>query len=162
MVFRGSDIFNYYSCKTRFWLARKNISGDYSNSDHIQIGKLLDSETFKRNKKSVIIDGQCQIDFVQQGDSLEVHEIKKGRYASKPQIMQVKYYMHILNALTGEKIRGFIHLPQVRKKIAVDPDDDGELSYALNDMENISNGPCPKPEAIPIFKGCSFREICWS
>lgn len=158
---KGEDFFNYYTCKTRFWLQHKNISGDFSNNEHIKIGKFLDSYSFLKNKKELIIDGVCQLDFIKKTDKLEIHEIKKGKNISEPQIMQVEYYIKILKELTDMEVVGYIHLVQIRKKFQIEYDEN-KINITLQEMTKILDGNCPKPLKIPVCKGCSYMEICWS
>lgn len=158
---KGGDFFNYGTCKTRFWLQHKNIYGNFEDNEHVQIGKVLDKYSFMRNKKELIIDGVCQIDFISKNKTLEIHEIKKGKDISQPQIYQVQYYIKILKEITEEPVRGYIHLVQVRKKVEVNYDEDA-IDKIIADMKNIIDSECPKPARIPICKGCSYAEMCWS
>jgi len=158
---KGDDFYNYGTCKTRFWLQHKNISGNFEDNEHVQIGKVLDKYSFMRNKKELIIDGLCQIDFITKNNVLEIHEIKKGKSVSEPQILQVQYYMKILKELTEENVKGYIHLIQIKKKIEVEYDEE-KIDKVILDMKNIIDNECPKPVRIPICKGCSYAEVCWS
>ena len=158
---KGFDFFNFATCKTRFWLQHKNIAGNFSDNEHVQIGKILDSYSFQRNKRELIIDGLCQIDFISQHDKLEIHEIKKGKEISGPQILQVQYYMKILKELTEVDVLAYVHLVQVKKKIQVEYDEDN-VNKSLEEMINLLDQKCPEPKRIPICKGCSYAEMCWS
>ena len=158
---KGSDFFNYATCQTRFWLQHKNILGNFEENEHVKIGKVLDSHSFLRNKKELIIDGLCQIDFISLKQNLEIHEIKKGKSISEPQILQVQYYMKILKELTEEEVIGYIHLIQIKKKIRIEYDE-VKINNTLSVMKTVLDNPCPKPVKIPICKGCSYAELCWS
>lgn len=158
---KGLDFFNFATCNTRFWLQHKNIYGNFSENEHVQVGKVLDSYSFLRNKKELIIDGICQIDFISKNNVLEIHEIKKGKSISEPQILQVQYYMKILSEITEQEVVGFIHLVQVRKKIKVEQNSE-KVDAKILEMNRILDGACPKPVKIPVCKGCSYQELCWS
>lgn len=158
---RGLDFFNFATCKTRFWLQHKNIAGNFSENEHVQTGKILDSYSFQRNKRELIIDGVCQIDFISQHDKLEIHEIKKGKEISEPQILQVQYYMKILKELTEQEVLAYIHLVQVKKKIQVEYNED-ILDRAIEEMLYLLDKKCPEPKRIPVCKGCSYAEMCWA
>ena len=158
---KGFDFFNYGTCQTRFWLQHKNIFGNFEENEHVKIGKVLDSHSFLRNKRELIIDGLCQIDFISLKQNLEIHEIKKGKSISEPQILQVQYYMKILKELTEEVVIGYIHLIQIKKKVKIEYDE-AKINNTLTVMKTILDNPCPKPVKIPICKGCSYAELCWS
>ncbi len=158
---KGFDFFNFATCPTRFWLQHKNIEGNFDENEHVKIGKFIDNNSFLRNKKELIIDGLCQIDFISNKNGLEIHEIKKGNKISEPQILQVQYYMKILKEITCENVNAYIHLVQARKKIKIVYDEE-KINNALNRMDKLIDGECPKPKRIPICKGCSYAELCWS
>lgn len=56
--------FNYYLlCKRKLWLFSRNVEMEYT-SDNVLIGKLIDEETYQREKKGIVIDGAVKIDFL--------------------------------------------------------------------------------------------------
>lgn len=156
----GSHFYHYGSCRTRLWLFHNNIEVGKDN-DHVKIGKHLDSTTHLRNRKSLIIQGLCQIDYVENEGNLEVHEIKKGREVSEAIEFQVLYYMHIIAKLTGRVPYGFVHFPEVNKVVQIDFDEQ-KLTFAKENVKEIITGGCPKPQRIPICKGCAYAEMCWT
>ena len=158
---RGFDFFNYVTCPTRFWLQHKNIAGNFDENENVKIGKIIDSSSFLRNKKELIIDGLCQIDFISNKDGLEIHEIKKGNKISEPQVLQVQYYMKILKEITNENVSAYIHLVQIRKKVKISYDEE-KINKTLSQMIRLIDDECPKPKRIPVCKGCSYAELCWS
>ena len=157
---KGEYLFHYYSCHTRLWLYHRNVSGNASN-EHMKIGDFIDGKSFQRDRKRLIIDNVCAIDFIREKDSFEVHEIKKGKSRNEAQEMQVLFYMYVLKRILNGEIKGFIHYPQVRKVREVYPDYN-KVTSAIDKIKSIINGECPRPVRIPICHGCSYAEVCWS
>ena len=156
----GYHFFHYGSCHTRLWLFHRNVEVGLDN-DHIKIGKQLDEETHVRNKKRLVIPGLCSIDYIEKGDHLEVHEIKKGENVSDAHRYQVLYYLEVVSEITGRDCVGFIHYPQVKKVVEVQRNPE-LVKTIYREILSIISGPCPPPKRIPICKGCSYAEMCWA
>lgn len=156
----GSHFYHYGSCKTRLWLYHNNIEVGKDN-DHIKIGKHLDSTSHVRNRKSLTIQGICQIDYVDNSGIMEVHEIKKGRKISDAIELQVLFYMYVIEKLTGELPKGYVHFPEVNK-ISEVIFNEHRFMAAVEDIKKVLSGSCPKPKKIPICSGCAYAEMCWA
>lgn len=74
----GNHFFDYASCITRLWIADRGLFAGTEN-EHINIGKFIDETSKPRLRKSLIIQGLCSIDYIEENDIVEVHEIKKGK-----------------------------------------------------------------------------------
>jgi CRISPR-associated exonuclease Cas4 len=127
----------------------------------MKIGDFIDKTAFKREKNRLIVDNVCAIDFIRNGNTIEVHEVKKGKSGNEAQKMQVLFYMYVFTRLLHEEVRGFIHYPQAKKVIEISPDHD-KIRDAIENVKRIINEECPKPIRIPICHGCSYAEMCWS
>jgi len=156
----GEEYYNYASCPTRLWLFHNNIIAD-SKNEHILMGKHLDETSHLRNRKTLTIQGLCSIDYVVNGDILEVHEIKKGKEATLAHKYQVLYYLEVIGELTGQDVKGYIHYPETRQVVELTRDPK-TVHHIYNEILNILNGKCPKPSRIPICDGCSYEEMCWA
>lgn len=156
----GSHFYHYGSCKTRLWLFHNNVEVGKDN-DHMAIGRHIDSTTFLRNRKSLVIQGLCQIDYIEERGEIQVHEIKKGHEVSNAIELQVQFYMYIISRLTGKVPKGYVHFPEVNriKQVEFKIDD---LLDAYKSIKEIISGSCPKPVRIPICHGCAYSEMCWS
>ena len=95
---KGEYFYHLYSCHTRLWFYHRNVSGNPLN-EHVLIGKYVDETTFSRESKKIVIEGVCAIDFIREGEHLEVHEVKKGRGDDIGQEMQVQFYMFVLRRI---------------------------------------------------------------
>ena len=130
-------------------------------NEHLRIGEFIDHKSFPRERRELIIENVCAIDFIKEDGVFEVHEIKKGKGENKAQEMQVLYYMYVMQKVLGGEVKGFIHYPQVRKVKEVHPDYE-KIETSIGRIRSIIQGECPKPVRIPICRGCSYAEVCWS
>lgn len=156
----GEHFFNYGSCYTRLWLSDRRIIAGVHN-EHIEIGKFLDENSKSRLRKSLVIQGLCAIDYIEKDNTIEVHEIKKGKNPSLAHKLQLMYYMEIVFELSGYEPAGFLHFPQVRRVKKVERDTE-LVNRVYFEIKKILGGECPKPEIKPICVGCRFSEMCWS
>lgn len=53
------------------------------DNENVQLGKLLDEESYKRDEKHINIDNIINIDFIK--DHNELHEIKRAGRLRKPE-----------------------------------------------------------------------------
>lgn len=79
------------------------------NNENVQLGKLLDENSYKRDDKHIQIDGVINIDFIH--DNRELHEIKKSRAVEEAGIWQLKYYLYYLEERGVKGIKGRIDYP---------------------------------------------------
>ena len=156
----GNHFYDYGSCYTRLWLANKRIIAGIDNV-HIQIGKYIDEITKPASRKTLTIQGLCAIDYVEENKVIEVHEIKKGRNPTGAHILQLLFYLEVMQELTGNESVGILHLPQSKKVIRVERDRE-KVTRVYEDIIRILSKPCPKPEEKPICSGCRYSEMCWA
>jgi len=132
------------------------------NSELVEIGKILDEETYKRENKSVLIDDTINIDFVKNGAVL--HEVKKTKSIEEAGIWQLKYYMYYLDKKGIKNITAKIDFPLLRetKEILLEEKDINVLDNVINDIQNIMTLDKP-PKAIDskICNNCSYFDLCY-
>ena len=160
----GEQINYYFICKTKLWLFSHNIEMEHS-SDLVYFGKLLDETTFKKEKKDFIIDNKIQIDFIKNGNVIELHEIKKSSTMENAHKFQLLYYMYYLKKNKNiNNMIGFINYPTIRKKVKIELNEENEiqLNEILEDIVNIVNSDIYKPKKSKICKSCAYFEFCFS
>ena len=54
ITYTGTQINYYFVCHRKLWLFSKNISFEDEN-EYVQLGKLIDESSYKRNKKQIEI-----------------------------------------------------------------------------------------------------------
>lgn len=70
----GVMIYYYFVCSRKLWYFCHQINMEDEN-ENVQLGKLLDENSYKRDDKHIEIDGIINIDFIHEKN--ELHEIKK-------------------------------------------------------------------------------------
>lgn len=94
----GTMINYYFICKTKLWLFSHNIQLE-NESDNVMIGRYLHENSYKRDNEQMI-DNLIAIDFIRKnGDTYEIHEIKKSNKMKKAHVYQLLFYMYIFTKI---------------------------------------------------------------
>ena len=94
----GVMIYYYFVCKRKLWYFCHDLQMEnVSQNENVQLGKLLDETSYRRNQKHINIDDTINIDFIK--DFQEIHEVKKSKSIEEAGIWQGK----ILFVLFEEK-----------------------------------------------------------
>ena len=72
----GVMVYYYFICKRKLWSFCHQITMEESN-ENVQMGKLLDENSYARDDKHINIDDVINIDFIR--EKRELHEVKKVR-----------------------------------------------------------------------------------
>lgn len=78
----GVLVYYYFICKRKIWLFNRKIQLE-SENENVMIGKLIDENTYLREKKHILIDETINVDFIKNWKVL--HEIKKVKALKKHQ-----------------------------------------------------------------------------
>jgi len=157
----GVMIYYYYVCHRKLWYFYHNIQMEQGN-ENVELGKLIDKNTYVREDKHINIDNVINIDFIRSQGNL--HEVKKSRSIEQASIMQVKYYLYYLEQKGVFDIKGKIDYPLLRQTIEValdnsDRDEIGEILKNINEIVAISVPP--KVEKTKICKSCAYHDLCF-
>lgn len=132
------------------------------NSELVEIGGLINDESYNREKKDILIDENIKVDFIK--DWKVVHEVKKSRKIEEASIMQLKYYMYVLKNKGMDIEKGVLDYPLIkkRKEVYLDEEDFIILEETLREIEKVKKLKIP-PEPInsPICKSCAYYELCY-
>lgn len=90
----GVMVYYYFICKRKLWYFCHQITMEESN-ENVQMGKLLDENSYARDDKHINIDDVINIDFIR--EKRELHEVKKSKAIDEAGIWQLKYYLYYLN-----------------------------------------------------------------
>lgn len=132
------------------------------NSELVEIGGLINDESYNREKKDILIDENIKVDFIK--DWKVVHEVKKSRKIEEASIMQLKYYMYVLKNKGMDIEKGVLDYPLIkkRKEIYLDEEDCIILEETLREIEKIKELIIPpQPINSPICKSCAYYELCY-
>ena len=168
MKYYAPSIFNAYNiCPRQAWLMYRHLNADQFN-DFIEIGRLIDETTFKREKKKVYLaDLEAMIDMILRKDGTYcIAEIKKSSRTLSSGIFQLKYYLYLLKYNKSIDVKGIIKIPKERvsKEVILTSDDEHLIESRLCEMSEIL-----LKEDIPSVnrdinrcKKCGHFEFCWT
>lgn len=63
MKITGVMFYYYFVCHRKLWLFSKDITFEKDN-ENVMLGKLLDENSYKKDKKHIMIDETINIDFI--------------------------------------------------------------------------------------------------
>lgn len=163
MNITGSIIQAHIICPRKAWLMSRQICGDQLN-ENLSIGRLYSEESFKREKKEIMIDGN-KIDFIKsENGELTLVETKKSSKMIKASRMQLLNYLYAFYK-KGYSVKGEIRIPKEKKIIQIPFTDEErfEIEKVRADIEKlIELDAAPSPKMIGSCKKCSYYEFCWS
>ena len=161
LKYTGTQINYYFVCHRKLWLFSRDICFE-SESEYVQLGRLIDENTYKRNKKQIAI-GKIKIDFID--NKGVVHEVKKSNKIEKAHIYQLKYYLLTLMEKGIENVTGEIDYPKLKKRktILLEPEDKKEFENIFSGIQTILCKPKP-PEVVKknICAKCAYYEFCFA
>lgn len=148
-----------YLCWRKLWFFAKDIVMEQDN-ENVIIGKIIDQESYRREKKHLYLDDAVCIDIVK--DNV-ICEIKKSSSQHEMAVQQLKYYLYLLNE-KGIEVKGELLVPKENRKemIMLNENDIFEIDKQLEKIKRICNEVTP-PEIINsrICKKCAYFELCY-
>lgn len=161
MNITGVMIYYYFICQRKLWYFANEINME-QNSELVSIGKTIDETSYKREKKSILIDNTINIDFIKDGAVL--HEVKKTKAIEEAGVWQLKYYMYYLKQKGVETLEAKIDYPLLRqtKEIVLEKEDVEIIENVIKNIQEIVTKENP-PEVIneKICKKCSYYDLCY-
>jgi CRISPR-associated exonuclease Cas4 len=181
--FTGTQINYYFVCKRKLWLFSHNMEFE-SESDLVQLGRLLHEQGYKRKLKEVQVD-RIKMDFLEREkitkasdkvsssiekekgglSSILIHEVKRSKSMQNAHIFQLLYYIYYLkNNYNVNAGRGILHYPLLKTNISVQLTEgrENQLRDVLNGIRNVISQPNP-PVAVWMkpCRSCAYMEMCW-
>lgn len=156
----SGTIFEYYHiCTRKTWYCANGISME-SENENVQLGKLIDENSYSREKKHILINDCASIDFFK--DS-RVFEIKKSRSELDAAVSQVKYYLYVLKR-NGVDTDGELRVPKENysERIVLSHEDIKQIETELADIHALlSQKTAPAAEKTKICGKCAYYELCF-
>ena len=131
-------------------------------NENVQLGKLLDENSYKRDDKHIEIDGIINIDFIH--DNRELHEIKKSRAVEEAGIWQLKYYLYYLEERGVKGIKGRIDYPLLKRtmEVALSDEDRNVLGDVIKDINILKKqNMVPQLDKKKICSKCAYYDLCY-
>jgi CRISPR-associated exonuclease Cas4 len=160
MEYTGTQINYYFVCHRKLWLFTRDIRFENEN-EYVQLGRLIDENSYKRNKKQIEI-GKIKIDFID--NKGVIHEVKKSNRIEKAHIYQVKYYIRTVRNMGVMDISGQIDYPRLKKteKVEWEETDEVEFQTIFSEIHDILKRSVPPPVIHkPFCKKCAYYEFCY-
>lgn len=132
------------------------------NNENVQLGRLLDENSYKRDDKHIQIDGVINIDFIH--DNRELHEIKKSRAVEEAGIWQLKYYLYYLEERGVKGIKGRIDYPLLKRtmEVALSDEDRNVLGDVIKDINILKKqNMVPQLDKKKICSKCAYYDLCY-
>lgn len=132
-----------------------------SSNEDVQLGKLIDENSYSNDEKHINIDNVINIDFIRSDNVL--HEIKKSNKIENASIWQVKYYLYYLKK-RGVYTKAIIDYPLLKKRIDVvlGQEDETYIESVIDDIyELVNNDKPPALEKKGYCKKCAYYELCY-
>jgi CRISPR/Cas system-associated exonuclease Cas4 (RecB family) len=132
----------------------------------VKLGEILDEQSYQRKNKRRV--GDSQMDFVESGGTIKISEVKKSSSHVEADRLQLLHYMNLLDIgysdAESKEIIGVIRYPEERNTKEIEWNDKNKDEYeeSTNEIVDIVNGECPKPEWKNACKKCSMREFCFA
>lgn len=161
MKITGNMINYYFVCQRKLWLFSQGLQYEEEH-ENVQLGKLLDSGSYKDKRKQVMLDGTINIDFLESWKVL--HEVKKSRAIEPAATWQLRYYLYYLRQKGIPVEKGYIDYPKLRERVEVTLNDEDieELEKIVLSIEEIvSQDNSPKVEKTKICSKCAYYEYCF-
>lgn len=162
MNITGSIVQAYVYCPRKAWLMSRQITGDQYN-EFLAIGRLIAEETFKREKKEILVEGG-KIDVISKGKGeLILIEVKKSSKYLKTSKMQLLFYLYKFSK-RGYKVRGEIRIPKEKRVISVELGDVEikKIETVIDEIEKLVKSiKAPEKKWKQSCKRCSYLEFCW-
>ncbi|MBC8591064.1 CRISPR-associated protein Cas4 [Wansuia hejianensis] len=157
----GVMVYYYFICKRKLWYFSNDVSMEH-NSELVGIGRLIDENSYKREKKSILVDEMINIDFLK--DWKVIHEVKKSRKLDEAGKWQLKYYIWVLRNKGVEIEKGILDYPVLRKReeIFLTASEEKELMNVLKQIKDIIERELPSGVINkPFCKKCAYYELCY-
>lgn len=161
MKITGVMVYYYFVCKRKLWYFVNDLNMEHT-SDLVGMGKLIDENSYGREKKSILIDEMINIDFLK--DWKIIHEVKKSRKLDEAGKWQLKYYIWVLRNKGVDIEKGILDYPKIRKReeIFLNEEEEEELMEVLKDIEILIKQKTSPPTINKSFcKKCSYYELCY-
>jgi CRISPR-associated exonuclease Cas4 len=154
----GTEVNYYFVCKRKLWYFTHGITME-QNSEYVELGKIIHEESYKREKKEILIDGTIKLDFIDK--EMTIHETKKSKSMSEATKYQLLYYLKLKGV---SEVKGIVHYPKSRRKEKVELNENDEkiLKEVFQNIINIKSEVNP-PKLIEssICKKCSYYDLCY-
>lgn len=157
----GVMIYYHEICDKRLWYFSKGLNME-SSSELVSIGKIIDENSYSKERKQILIDDKINVDFLD--DWRIIHEVKKSDKLEYASIWQVKYYIYILRNKDVNIEKGILDYPKLRKRTTVylNEEDVVAIENKIKEIKKIISNKYPLEVSKKTYcKKCSYHDFCY-
>lgn len=156
----GIMIYYYFVCRRKLYYYLNEIRLEAENQD-VQLGKLIDENSYSREKKQIMINETISVDFI--GKYNVLHEVKKSKSIEEAGEWQLKYYMYYLKQQGVLIEKGIIDYPKIRERqeVSYTKEDEAKIERILSEIDTLKTGKVPEKINSKICKKCAYYEFCY-
>lgn len=156
----GLHVFYLHSCPVLAWLWVHGQLVIPQQDKFIVSGRKLDKRRFS-NKRSIDLRPYGKCDWVTGTQTNPIiHEGSRSKHHNEPKRAQLRHYLWAAKQLYGIDATGVLHLKKGHIE-NVEPDHES-VEQDHQQLRELMNSPMPEPRRIPICKGCTNKDWCWS
>jgi len=157
----GTMFYYYFVCHRKLWCFYNQITFEEQN-ENVLLGKLIDENSYNREKKHIMIDETINVDFIK--DWKILHEVKKSKSIEEASIWQVKYYLFFLKERGILLEKGVLDYPKLKKRenVILEESDEVKIREIVKRIEYVlSEEKIPEVINSGICKSCAYYEYCY-
>ena len=161
MRITGTMFYYYFVCHRKLWCFYNQITFEEQN-ENVLLGKLIDENSYNREKKHIMIDETINVDFIK--DWKILHEVKKSKSIEEASIWQVKYYLFFLKERGILLEKGVLDYPKLKKRenVILEESDEVKIREIVKRIEYVlSEEKIPEVINSGICKSCAYYEYCY-
>lgn len=162
MYITGVQVNYFFICKRKLWLYCRGLTMEH-NSDRVEVGKEVHANSYKREKKDILIDNIISIDFIE--NDLVINETKLTKAMDEASKYQLLYYIYYLEEKGVGNVKGIIRYPKSKRteEVEINDKERKEISKILVAINYVkSQIEIPQLEKGSKCKKCSYFEFCYS
>ncbi|MEM6264951.1 MAG: CRISPR-associated protein Cas4 [Bacteroidota bacterium] len=163
-------------CPRKAWLHYHGVRMEHE-SEAVQIGRLIDEQSYAREKKGIDLQAELpdgtvltgKVDWANFREGI-LHETKKGKACEEAHIWQVQFYLWLLRLCevtqpNGVPYTGMLNYPRLKQKVVVElcEADERTLMAQVQSLKTLLANDTP-PDRITrrsFCKKCAFEELCY-
>ncbi len=165
MTVTGTQIAYWMICHRKLWLFANHIQMEYT-SDTVAEGKLIGKTSYddRAEQYRELSIGPVKIDHYDAINRV-IHEVKKSNKIERAHLVQVKYYILVLEEYGIKGVTAILEYPKLRqtRRVELTDKDRTALQEMVGEITKlIHQNECPPLIEKSICKSCSYYEFCYS
>jgi len=160
-IYSGKAVYHLHSCKVRAWLFIRHLLQVNLRDPYIQSGDQHDAR-LTEGKRALPLQEYGKVDYSTGHQSeLIIHDVTRSLTPDPAKLRQINYYLYAVHKLYGIPAKGALHTSDGRVHYIDLNIDDVTTDLLELDWLAASSKP-PEPIRIPICKGCTNYDWCFS